>query len=107
MLGYFYKAPIPTMDLVASPKQKVTKDDVPKILSLLQTSLGSLPEKDWSRDTIMAAIEPVITSSGFKKGQVLWPLRVLLTGREYSAGAYEVAALLGKEETMKRLKVTL
>ena len=91
------------MDLVASPKQKVMKDDLPKIIDLLKTVLGSVPENDWSRETIIASIEPAIATSGLKKGQVLWPLRVLLTGREYSAGAYEVAELLGKEETMRRL----
>ncbi len=38
-----------------------------------------------------------------KLGQLLWPLRALLTGREYSPGAVEVAEVLGKEETMRRL----
>ncbi len=103
MLGCFYETPTVSMDLVASPKQKVMKDDLPKIIDLLKTALGSVPENDWSRETIIASIEPAIATSGLKKGQVLWPLRVLLTGREYSAGAYEVAELLGKEETMRRL----
>jgi len=31
-------------------------------------------------------------------------LQALLTGREYSPGVYEVAAVLGKEERVKRLK---
>ena len=39
-----------------------------------------------------------------KKGQILWPLRAILTGQEYSPGAFEVAAILGKEETLKRLQ---
>lgn len=103
MLGYFYETPTVSLDLVASPKQKVTKDDLPKIIDLLKMALSSIAEIDWSRETIIASIEPAIASSGFKKGQILWPLRVLLTGREYSAGAYEVAELLGKEETMRRL----
>jgi len=49
----------------------------------------------------------VIATSGFKKGQILWPMRAALTGREYSPGAYEVAAMLGKEKTITRLKNVL
>jgi glutamyl-tRNA synthetase len=39
-----------------------------------------------------------------KLGQLLWPLRAALTGRQYSPGAVEVAAVLGKETTVRRLK---
>jgi nondiscriminating glutamyl-tRNA synthetase len=107
MLGYFYEPPKPTMDLVASAKQKIEANDVPKILEILQKILSSMSEKDWNRDGIAAAIEKALPESGFKKGQLLWPLRAMLTGREYSPGAYEVAALLGKEETMQRLTKTI
>ncbi len=104
MLGYFYETPKPTIELIASPKQKIAAEDVPKILSLLSEKLSSIAGKEWSYETIVAVLEPAIVASGFKKGQMLWPLRAALTGREYSPGAYEVAALLGKEETLKRLK---
>ena len=102
MLAYLYETPHASIELIASAKQKVSKDDVPKIVDVLQKALE--PLKTWSVESITSAIEAAVTSSGFKKGQLLWPMRVLLTGREYSPGAYEVAALLGKEETMKRLR---
>lgn len=105
MLGYFYTSVAPTMALVASPKQKIDTAQVPAILAFLTTHLGSIPDADWNREAIVAAIEKELPASGFKKGQILWPLRAMLTGREYSPGAYEVAALLGKTETLKRLAV--
>ncbi len=104
MLGYFYAAVSPTMALVASPKQKIEPSQVPTVLDFLKTQLGLVSEADWNRDSIVAAIEKALPESGFKKGQILWPLRAMLTGREYSPGAYEVAELLGKEETMRRLE---
>ncbi len=107
MLGYFYESPSPTMALIASPKQKIEPAQVPTIIDFLKTQLGIVPDDNWNRDSIVAAIEQALPASGFKKGQVLWPLRVMLTGREYSPGAYEVAELLGKSETMKRLAVAL
>ena len=38
------------------------------------------------------------------RGVLLWPLRVVLTGKEASAGPFEIAAILGKEKTLRRLK---
>ena len=104
MLGYFYEQPTPTLALVASPKQKIDPAQVPTILAYLKTALATITT--WNRDSIVAALESNLASTGFKKGQVLWPLRAMLTGREYSPGAYEVAELLGKDETLKRLAAT-
>jgi len=35
---------------------------------------------------------------------LLWPLRVALTGKKTSAGPFEIAEILGKEKTLKRIK---
>jgi glutamyl-tRNA synthetase len=48
-------------------------------------------------------VKTAMVQKNVKLGQLLWPLRALLTGREYSPGAVEVAEVLGKEETLKRL----
>ncbi len=107
MLGFFYDAPTVSLNLLANSKQKVTKDDLPKIVSLLMSTLSPIAETDWTREKIAEVLEAAIPASGFQKGQILWPLRAALTGREYSPGAYEVAAVLGREETLERLKNTM
>ncbi len=38
------------------------------------------------------------------KGYLLWPLRVALSGREASAGPFEIADILGKEKTLQRIQ---
>lgn len=38
------------------------------------------------------------------RGEVLWPLRVALSGREASPGPFEIAEILGKEEALQRIK---
>ncbi len=103
MLGYFYKAPTVSMELVASKKQKITPEEAPKLLKILIDTLEPIDANDWNEESIKAAIQGAMEKEGVKLGQLLWPLRALLTGREYSPGAFEVAAVLGKEETMKRL----
>ncbi len=103
MLSYFYEIPNVSLDLIANPKQKIAREDVPKILAMIHEALSGVSDADWSQTAITTALESLIASSGMKKGQILWPLRAALTGREYSPGAYEVATLLGKEETIRRL----
>ena len=41
------------------------------------------------------------------KGELLWPLRVALSGREGSPGPFEIMDVLGKEESLQRLKVAI
>ena len=41
---------------------------------------------------------------GMKLGKLAQPVRVALTGTTVSPGIYDVILLLGKEETLKRLK---
>ncbi|MDP2930584.1 MAG: glutamate--tRNA ligase, partial [bacterium] len=38
------------------------------------------------------------------RGRLLWPLRVALSGREKSPGPFEIAEILGKEKTLKRIE---
>lgn len=45
-----------------------------------------------------------IAASGMKNGNVLWPTRVALSGRDSSPSPFQLAWMLGKEETLKRLK---
>ena len=48
-------------------------------------------------------VEKSLISEG-DRGKVLWPLRVALTGKQASAGPFEIAEILGKEKTLKRLE---
>lgn len=105
MLGFFYERPQVSIDLLANAKQKVTKEDLPRLLSLLQQLLEQIPEQDWMPERLLADVRATIEKEGLKLGQLLWPLRALLTGRDFSPGAVEVATALGKEETMERVAV--
>ena len=45
-----------------------------------------------------------IPEMGMKNGQVLWPMRIAISGQTSTpGGAFEIAYLLGREETLKRL----
>jgi glutamyl-tRNA synthetase len=59
---------------------------------------------DWSVAAIDAAIRTFAEARGLKLGKVAQPLRVALTGRTVSPGVFEVMVLIGREETLARLK---
>lgn len=106
MLSYCYEEPKFNLELTANPKQKVTKEMLPKILSDLLFRLESIPDdENWNLSMITTVLEHFSkTLPDVKKGQYLWPLRAILTGLPYSPGAFEVAAVLGKETTLRRLR---
>ncbi|MBI3619485.1 glutamate--tRNA ligase [Candidatus Peregrinibacteria bacterium] len=104
MLSFFYEEPRVTLELLANEKQKVTRELLPKIFETLETICKSISEKEWTNDILLARAREATEKEGLKLGQLLWPLRASLTGLPYSPGATEVAALLGKKETMERLR---
>jgi len=53
----------------------------------------------WDRNNI----EKSLISKG-DRGEALWPFRAALTGKKASAGPFEIAEILGKEKTLKRLQ---
>jgi glutamyl-tRNA synthetase len=64
--------------------------------------LEALPE--WSAETTEAAVRDFAEESGLKLGQVAQPLRAALTGRSTSPGLFDVMAVLGRDESLGRLK---
>ena len=55
-------------------------------------------------DLLEAAIKEYITREALQNGNVLWPLRVALSGQEKSATPFETLWVLGKEESLNRVR---
>lgn len=55
----------------------------------------------FSLEHIKAAVWEYATAAG--RGNVLWPFRYALSGREKSPDPFEIAEILGKEETLARI----
>lgn len=63
---------------------------------------------DWNNDALFAEMKTLAESLGVKNGQILYPLRIALSGKETTpGGATEIAVVLGKEETLKRIDAAL
>ncbi|MGI6174722.1 MAG: glutamate--tRNA ligase [Christensenellales bacterium] len=78
-----------------------------------QTSLQALSEalavlralRVWDESSVHAALVALAQQLEMKNGQVMWPVRIAMTGRQVTpGGAVEIAVILGKEETLRRME---
>ena len=60
--------------------------------------------ESYSLENIESLFKKIVEEEGIKLGKLAQPVRVALTGTTVSPGSYDVILLLGKEETLKRLK---
>lgn len=76
----------------------------------LETLKETLPileaQEDYSVDGLQQVISAYIAEKGVKNGIVLWPLRTAVSGKQMTpGGAFEIMEILGKEESLRRIKV--
>ncbi|MEK7690897.1 MAG: glutamate--tRNA ligase, partial [Bdellovibrionota bacterium] len=87
-------------------KMKTSPETARSVLEEIKPLLEGLGA--WNVGALTECLNSYTTTKALKNGQVLWPLRVALTGLPTSpGGAIEVADLLGKTETMQRLNLSL
>ena len=101
---YFFKAPVVDDKMLVWKELREDADGLAKTKGFLKDVAGLLeavPEDSWNAEGVKAAIWSYAEEKG--RGLVLWPLRVSLSGREKSPDPFELAGILGKAETLKRL----
>lgn len=74
-------------------------------LSKAKELLSNVDQKSFSAENIKNALWPYAEAEG--RGDVLWPLRLSLTGQEKSPDPFISASILGKEEAVKRIQIAL
>ncbi|MDB5225403.1 MAG: glutamyl-tRNA synthetase, glutamyl-tRNA synthetase [Candidatus Adlerbacteria bacterium] len=82
-------------------KGKIAAEDASKHLQAVQAIILGVADEDFTAAHIKDAVWPYAEQEG--RGAVLWPLRVALSGREKSPDPFTIAALVGKDETLKRI----
>jgi glutamyl-tRNA synthetase len=70
----------------------------------LKRTLSVLEKTDWTAAALEAAVRAIAKREDVKLADVAQPLRAALTGRSTSPGIYDVMVVLGKEESLARLR---
>jgi glutamyl-tRNA synthetase len=84
--------------------KKADAADARAMLKGVAEVLEKTDENVFADQTLLeSAIKEYITNNGLQNGNVLWPLRVALSGQEKSAGPFELLWVLGKQESLKRV----
>ena len=88
---------------------KRNKTNPEKARTLLPEALPMLESiEPWTPDAINAALDAFAEQRGEKKGAVMWPLRIAVSGQKVTPGGLtEVLFLLGKKNSLDRLKKSL
>ena len=102
MVDFLAKMPEFENDLYVNKKQKSTLESAKAALAFIRPVLESID--DWTEQELHDRVMEAIPATGMKNGQVLWPMRIAISGKMSTpGGAFEIAYLLGKDETLKRL----
>ena len=103
MVDFFEALPAYSIDLYTNKKNKLTAESSLELLEKEYESLKALPE--WSYDAIHDALYALTEAEGIKIGKVMWPLRIAAAGKTVTpGGAIEIALILGREETLRRME---
>jgi glutamyl-tRNA synthetase len=96
---YYYETPVvePSKLCWKGESQPATKTRLEAVLGLLEGVLDP-----WSADSVKAAVWDYAEKEG--KGQVLWPMRVALSGKDKSPDPFVIAGIIGRDETLDRIR---
>lgn len=86
---------------------KKSKTNLENSLESLKAAVPVLEAiEDWNEQTIHDELLKLVEKMGIKNSQMLWPIRIAISGKLVTpGGAIEIADILGKEETIRRIKI--
>ena len=92
--------------LYDNQKQKTDAGVAKEILPKVRDKFEHVTQ--WDNQHLYEALIELATELGVKNGKVLWPARIALTGLAATpGGASEIAELLGKKETLRRIDASI
>ncbi len=109
LADFFFELPDYKAELLIWPRpkeiEKINKEKTLNNLKLLLEEISKIFKADFNAANLEKAIIPLTEVWG--RGELLWPLRAGLSGKEISPGPFEIMEVLGKEETLRRLKIAI
>jgi glutamyl-tRNA synthetase len=103
MVDFFEELPEYSADMYTHKKMKTNSENSLEVLTELLPMLEVTD--DYSVDGLHDLVFEYIGKKGCKNGQALWPLRTAVSGKQMTpAGAFEIMEIIGKDESLERIK---
>ncbi len=97
--GFFFARPKVSAEKL--PWKNCGVEETVKQLERAVSVIQDIADEDWTRENLENVL---MEAAGEKRGDFLWPLRMALTGADRSPGPMDCAWILGREETIERIK---
>jgi glutamyl-tRNA synthetase, bacterial family len=104
IIDFFEALPEYSTDIYIHKKMKTNLQNSLEVLQKILPKFESIT--DWNFNVIQDTCMNLVKELEVKNGIVLWPIRTAVSGKQTSpGGAFEIAEILGKDETLKRVKI--
>ncbi|MFA6352730.1 MAG: hypothetical protein WCW90_00585 [Candidatus Paceibacterota bacterium] len=89
------------MDVELLKWQGMSFNNVVTNLNNVKSEIEKVKEKDFTKLILEEKLMSLADALG--RGEMLWPLRVALSGKKNSPGPFEIMEVLGEKESLKRI----
>ena len=102
-IDFFEAVPEYDSSMYAHKKMKTTPETSLEVLKELLPVLEK--QEDYSNDALYGTLCQYVKDKGCKNGYVMWPVRTAISGKQMTpGGATELMEVLGKEESLARIR---
>ena len=105
-LDFFDELPDYGIELFVHKKSKSDEQSSREVLAQIIPAFEALPV--WDDESILNAMVQMAEDQGVKNAKIMWPVRIAAAGKAVTpGGAVEICRILGREETLRRLRIGL
>ena len=102
-IDFFEQLPEYDVSMYTHKKMKTNAETSLKVLQDVLPLLEA--QEDYSNDALYELLAGYVSETGVKTGVVMWPIRTAVSGKQMTpAGATEIMEVLGKEESLERIR---
>ena len=106
LIDFFEEVPEYDSAMYCHKKMKTNEETSLAVLKEVLPVLEA--QEEYENDPLFASLSAFVKEKGYKNGYVMWPLRTAVSGKQMTpAGATEIMEIIGKEETLKRVKAAI
>ena len=102
-VDFFEELPQYSAEMYTHKKMKTNSETSLQVLKDMLPILEA--QEDYSNDGLYQTLVKYVEEKGVKNGYVMWPIRTAVSGKQMTpAGATEIMEVLGKEESLRRIR---